>query len=223
LKTYLARVQAVLPPDETGGMNTLFQEAQLGANEARARQLFNTISPSDDEKKECKTLVEGSSLSNDNRQLLNFAFDHQAENRIATAAHQEFFQILGNPTKDPMDPSGKAFDPKSVGNLHNSIRTTVDRGVGLGIMATPTLVGGGIGYSLSEAPMHFDALRKKVPLPLVIGGAGAAVGYFTADQDHKYRNAAIGFGVGTGVSYGLSKFVKGRGLNPWWGAMALGV
>src|SRR4030095_8637825 len=130
-----------------------FQEAQLGDNEKRVREIFAKLSPSDPEKAEFKKLVEGSKLSKENQQILNFAFDHQAENRIADAAHKEFYQILGNPTKDTM--SGQ-FDPKSVGNLHNSIRTTVDRGVGLGIMATPTLVGGGIGYSLSKAPMTFD-------------------------------------------------------------------
>jgi len=230
LKTYLSRVKVVLPPDETGGINTLFQEAQLGDNEKRAREILNKVGPTQEEKDEFKKLVEGSKLSTINQTWLMYALEHQAENRIAEAAHKEFFQILGNPTKDQM--TGE-FDPKSVGNLHNSIRTTADRAVGVAVMGSPTLIGGGIGYSLSKTPMWFERTvklengtmgkTKLVPTPLVIGTLAGAVGYGTAEPENRLRNGAIGFAAGTTIAYGLSRFVKGRGASPWWGAAALGL
>jgi hypothetical protein len=215
LQTYLRRVQVLLPLPEDKGIDTLFHEAQLGDQEARARELFQKENPTDPEKVEFKSILAKGKLSDENRQVLEFGFDHQLENRIAEAAKNEFMDILGYPQKGMIlkdDKMTQDWDPKSVGNLHNSIRTTVDRGVGLGMILAPTAAGGGIGYSLAKSDPRWG----------LFGGAviGGGIG-FTASDDNKVRNAFFGAGVGGATAYGFSRLFKVKNLNPWWGAAAV--
>jgi hypothetical protein len=171
LQSYLRRVQVITPLSEDKGIDNLFHEAQLSDQEVRAREIFGKTNPTDAEKTEFKSILAKGKLLDENRQVLEFAFDHQEETRISQAAQKEFWDILGSPKKRINPSTGKEeWDPHSVGNLHNSLLVAMERGMGMGIFAAPMLIGSGLGYTISRL------LNIKGLTPRWAAMAGGALG-----------------------------------------------
>ncbi|MFO1518252.1 MAG: hypothetical protein U1F57_01095 [bacterium] len=214
LKKALKEIVPQKDLQEGPGIDTLFREAQLGDKEARARELFNKSTQTDAEKAEFKEMINKSKLSEDNKSLLIVSYDQQPPSlEIAMPAQDEALAIMGFPKIDPM--TGK-YDPKSVGSLHNSMRTTVDKGVGLAMLLGPTAAGAGIGVTLSKVKDPRWALGGGI----VVGGG---VGYLVSDhQDSKttLKNMLLGAGIGGGSAWALNRLTKG---NPFLGGTIMGL
>jgi|GEM_PF-5479739 len=195
---------------EPVGIETLLREGRFGSHEDRLRKFLNLDRASDSDTSAVLNLISQGALTEGNRELLRFAVRHGLETRIARQAQEEFMAILGSPSKNPL--SGD-FDPKSVGNLHNALHNTVTRGVGIGLVAAPTLAGGGVGFTLAKAAPHWAGLGG-----LAIGAGLGFISPETGGTRRKLSYALAGAGIGGAFSYGLSHVARLKGLSPWWGA-----
>ncbi|GEM_PF-6859827 len=154
-------------------LEVLFREARF-PNEARVREIFNLAQPSALDKAEFSAAVKASKLSASNQANLLAAFLIQPNNQIAEAAQDEFFAILGYPTKDPA--SGE-WDRTKTGSLHTAIKSTAAKGIfGVGLYTAPTAVGGGFGWALGKLPIIARVLGTRSPVigATVFGAIGAA-------------------------------------------------
>jgi hypothetical protein len=216
LKEYLGKVKPNMPPQEALGIDALYREAQFGDKEARVRELFAKAIQTPEDKKEFNDLVKGSKLSTDNQLILSVAFDKQPMTiTVADPAEKEFLSILGFPKINPMTGN---YDPKSVGNLHNAFRTTVDRGVGAAMFMGPMIAGGGVGYSLANVGK--TGAFWKAGLGGVVGGG--FIGYALSDGEStgtRVAYTAIGAGVGFGVCYGAARLFGAKAINPMYAAI----
>ncbi|MBL7686205.1 MAG: hypothetical protein JNK65_09275 [Deltaproteobacteria bacterium] len=269
LKSYLEKIKPLPKLKQISIMDTLFREAQFGDKEARVKELFHQNTRSNADNQEFSKLLEQSKLSATNKGHLFQAYENQPYTvEVATPASNEFLEITGKPRMTP----DQKVDVSYSGSLHSGIRITVDRAVGVAMLAGPTLGGGGIGLAVAKADpkmallggatvgalggfiasdQHGDAKKilgytaggavlsggtllamgkmfpgsMKDPLTsaLYAAGAGATAGMLLSNEKKTDRNMILG-GAAVGLStYGAARFFKVKQLNPWWGAIGLGV